>query len=366
MQHWLTHATVFTGSEWINNCHVCVEDDHIAALTTSLPATHIEQHHCQNHLIVPAFIDAQVYGGGGRLFAQFPDTESLLALAAENRKGGTAQCLLTIATQPIEIILECLAALNDYLQQGGEGILGLHLEGPFMHPDKRGAHVLEWIHTPTVDEIDLILSHAKGHLKMITLAPECCSNAVLQRLRNAGVVIAAGHSNATYDEAKQFSARGVQSVTHLFNAMSSIHHRKPGMPVAVFEDNDLMASIIPDGIHVDYAMIKLAKTLMGERLFFITDAVTTTTDGPYKHMLHADHYALPDGTLSGSSLSMLQAVRNGITQVGLTPAESLRMASLYPAKLLGIENEFGNIAPGKKAAMVLLDENWKLLKVFGF
>jgi N-acetylglucosamine-6-phosphate deacetylase len=366
MQHWLTNARIFTGHTWIENGHVCIEDDHIAAVTDVLPVDAGEHFDCNNHLLVPAFIDAQIYGGGEKLFAQYPEPESLALLAADNRKGGTVQCLVTIATQPIEVILQCLDALDMYIDEGGEGILGMHLEGPFINIDKRGAHVLDWVHIPTPDEIAMILERARGHLKMITVAPECCTDEVLQMLQDAGVIISAGHTNANYEQAKEFSQRGVTTVTHLFNAMSPLHHRDPGVPMAVFEDAQLKASIIPDGIHVDYSMVRMAKKLMQERLYFITDAVTPTTQGAYQHVLNEDHYALPEGTLSGSSLTMLQAVKNGITHVGLTPDESLRMASLYPAQLLGIDQQYGSIEPGKKAALLLLNENWELTKVFGF
>jgi len=189
---------------------------------------------------------------------------------------------------------------------------------------------------------------------------------VLHMLQDAGVIISAGHSNASYAQAQQFIKRGVQTVTHLFNAMTALHHRNLGIPLAVFEDANLMASIIPDGIHVDYGMIRMAKQLMGERLFFITDAVTDCYEGPYQHVLNGDHYALPNGTLSGSAISMLQAVRNGITHIGLTPAESIRMASLYPARLLQITDDFGSIAVGKKAALIEVDDDWNLVKQYGF
>ena len=366
MLHWLTNARVFTGHEWLNGVQVCVEDDHIAAITTDPAPAGTEQHHCQGQMLVPAFLDLQVYGGGGRLFAQYPEPESLALLAADNRKGGTAQCLVAIPTLPMESINACLDALNDYMDQGGDGVLGLHLEGPFIHPEKRGAHLLEAIRIPTPDDVKRLLDRARGRLKMITVAPERCSDEVLQLLNDAGVVISAGHSNATYAEAQQFASRGVQTVTHLFNAMSALQHRAPGLPMATFESPTLRASIIPDGIHVHYSMVRMARQLMGERLFYITDAVTPTQEGIYQHTHRGDHYALPNGTLSGSSLSMLQAVVNGMEHAGITPEDSLRMASLYPAQLMGIDHAYGSIAVGKRAALVQLDDHWNLVKVFGF
>jgi N-acetylglucosamine-6-phosphate deacetylase len=360
------NARVFTGSEWLAHTHVCIEDDRIATITHQLPDDPGEHFDCKGMMLVPAFIDAQIYGGGSRLFAQYPEPESLALLAADNRHGGTAQCLVTIPTLPIPVILRCLDALNEYLADGGDGIAGLHLEGPFIHPEKRGAHTLADIKVPTVGEVKQILDRAQGHLKMITLAPEQCSDEVLRLLSDAGVVISAGHSNATYEQAQLFAARGVKTVTHLFNAMSTLHHRAPGLPAAVFESNHLLASIIPDGIHVHYSLVRMAKQLMGSRLIYITDAVTPTTEGPYQHVLNSDHYALPNGTLSGSSLSMLQAVINGIKQVGIAPEESLRMASLYPAQLLGMDADYGSIVEGKKASLLLLNDDWQLVKQFGF
>ncbi|HSC54320.1 MAG TPA: N-acetylglucosamine-6-phosphate deacetylase [Phnomibacter sp.] len=365
MQSWLTNVRIFTGHEWIEEGHVCVEAGRIIAVTTELPADASDPYDCRDHWLVPAFIDAQVYGGGGKLFSQYPHSQSLELLKADNRKGGTTQCLVTIATQPFDTILQCLDALNEYLNAGGEGILGLHLEGPFIHEAKRGAHNKDWVRVPTTDDISMLLDRAKGRLKMITVAPECCPDEVLQMLNNAGVIISAGHSNANYAEAKQFSGRGVKAITHLYNAMTPLHHRDPGIAMAAFEDEGLTASIIADGKHADYSMVRMAKQLMQDRLFYITDAVTPTHEGPYQHLLQSDHYALPDGTLSGSSLTMLQAVKNGIEYAGISLDESLRMAGLYPATLLGISQDYGSIAPGKKAAMLLLQNDLELVAMIG-
>ena len=366
MQQWLTNARIFTGDAFIENSHLCIEDDCIVEVSSASPDPMIASIDCGHQMLVPAFIDAQIYGGGGRLFAQYPEPESLALLAAENRNGGTAQCLVTIATQPMEVILQCLDALHKYLDEGGTGIAGLHLEGPFINVAKRGAHIADWIHEPTEHEIAKLLERAKGHLKMITVAPECCTDAVLKMLQDAEVVISAGHTNANVAQARAFASRGVHAITHLFNAMSSLHHRHPGVAMAAFEDSQLKASIIPDGIHVDYSMVRMAKQLMGDRLFYITDAVTATEEGAYQHVLHHDHYALPEGTLSGSALTMLQAVKNSMEHIGISPEESLRMASYYPAQLLGLDKHYGRIEPGKKAALLLLNNNWDLVQVFGF
>jgi N-acetylglucosamine-6-phosphate deacetylase len=187
---------------------------------------------------------------------------------------------------------------------------------------------------------------------MITVAPEVCSGEVLQLLMDAGIVISAGHSTATFDETITGFDRGITAVTHLFNAMSPLHHRQPGLPLAAMQYAPA-ASIIPDGIHVHYEIVKLAKKLMGGRLFFITDAVTDCNIGPYQHQLNGDHYALPDGTLSGSALTMKQAVMNAVQYCNISVDDALRMASMYPAGVIGKGAAFGQIAPGYPAPACL-------------
>jgi N-acetylglucosamine-6-phosphate deacetylase len=347
------NAPLFTGHEWLHGHAVITNDDIIEAVVpiVDLPSG-IEIKDCTGSMLVPAFVDLQIYGAGGKLFSAYPQPDSLQALYEHNWQHGTAACLVCIATQPMEVIYQCMDAIKQYWQEGGKGILGMHLEGPFMNSAKRGAHVAEWIHAPAVEEVKALIQKAGDVIKIITVAPEVCSDEVLQLLQEAGIIISAGHSNATLEEGKSAFAKGVQSTTHLFNAMSPLHHRQPGLPVAALQYAPA-ASIIPDGIHVHYEMVKLAKAAMGERLFFITDAVTECSIGPYQHVLNGDHYTLPDGTLSGSALTLQQGVMNAVRHCGIPLEEALRMTSLYPAKLMGMENRFGKIAPGYPAPALL-------------
>ncbi len=340
------HAPLFTGSEWLQNHAVIINNDTIEVVipANDLPAG-VEIKDCSNCLLVPAFLDVQIYGAAGKLFSAYPQPESLQALYEYNLQHGTAACLVTIATQPLDVIHQCIEAIKTYWQQGGKGILGMHLEGPFINPEKRGAHIEEWIHTPTVKEIQQLLAKAAGVIKMITVAPEVCSDEVLQLLTDEGIVISAGHSNATFEQGRDAFTKGITTTTHLFNAMPPLHHRQPGLPLAAMQYAPA-ASIIPDGIHVHYEMIKMAKKLMGERLFFITDAVTDCAIGPYQHQLNNHYYALPNGTLSGSALTMQQAVANAVQHCDVPLEEALRMASLYPAKVIGKQDTYGKIAPG--------------------
>jgi N-acetylglucosamine-6-phosphate deacetylase len=162
-------------------------------------------------------------------------------------------------------------------------VLGLHIEGPWINPVKRGAHIEELIHAPSVEQVRALLEYGKGVIRIITLAPEVVSPEIIQLIRSYGIVISAGHSNATYAQAKTGFASGIRAVTHLYNAMSPLLHREPGLVGASMDDEQVMASIIPDGHHVDYAAIRIAKAVMKERLFVITDAVTDTDEGQYPH-----------------------------------------------------------------------------------
>ena len=238
---------------------------------------------------------------------------------------------------------------------------GLHLEGPWIHPAKKGAHIESLIHPPGLKEVKDLLAYGKDVIKTITIAPEVCPAEVLDLLLSSGIVISAGHSNATYQQAIAAFDNRIPAITHLFNAMSLLHHREPGLVGAALQHRDVVASIIPDGHHVDFAAIALAKKLMGERLFAITDAVTETAEGAYQHQLAGDKYEC-NGTLSGSAISMHKAFVNLVQKVGIDIEEALRMCALYPARLLGMADLYGKIAPGCTAQFVVLNKQLQLVE----
>jgi N-acetylglucosamine-6-phosphate deacetylase len=231
--------------------------------------------------------------------------------------------------------------------------LGIHLEGPWLNPIKRGAHLQEFLHSPTLDEVKQLVAESGDVIKMITLAPECCSTEVIQYLRENKILVSAGHTNATYQEAMSGFDSGITLATHLYNAMSPLQHREPGMVGAVLHHPTVMSSIIPDGYHVDWVALQLAQQLMGSRLFVITDAVTDTNSGPYQHRLAGDKYEA-DGVLSGSALTMLKACNNLMRFAGIEMDEALRLCSAYPAKAIGMENEIGKLEVGYKANFISL------------
>jgi len=358
-----TAEKIFTGIEWIYNQAIITEEKIIAdiipasAIPTQIPITHFEK-----SIIAPAFIDLQIYGASGKLFSVFPETDALDKLKDYCEKGGAAYCMPTAATNTIEVFYRCIDAIREYWSNGGEGILGLHLEGPWINSIKRGAHIESLIHSPTIKEVTDLLNYGKGVVKIITLAPEVCSEEVIGLILSHDIIISAGHSNATYQEAQTGFKNGITTVTHLYNAMSALQHRQPGLAGAVMDDDKIFSSIIPDGHHVDFAAIRIAKKIMKERLFVITDAVTATDKGPYPHEMEGDKY-VASGILSGSALTMNKAVKNLVEHVGIDLEEALRMCSLYPAQVMKFENKLGKIAVGYNADMVVLNKDLDTISV---
>ncbi|MES2873060.1 MAG: amidohydrolase family protein, partial [Bacteroidota bacterium] len=201
------------------------------------------------------------------------------------------------------------------------------------------------------------VERAEGELKMMTIAPELQDQDVIDYLYSQDIIISAGHSDASYDEAIGFLNQPVQAATHLYNAMPPIHHREPGLVPAIFKLKPY-TSVVADGIHVSFPMIELAKRELGKRLFLITDAVTEAQDGSYQHVFTGDRYTMPDGTLSGSCLTMLKAVENCVTKVGISLEEALRMASTYPAELLK-GRKMGLLKAGYDANIIVFDNKFK-------
>ncbi len=342
---------IFTGDEWLSDKAIIAEEGIIVDI---VPASSV--HSSTSHqTLVPSFIDLQIYGANGKLLAVYPNADSLFTLYDYCSKGGALHFLPTVATNTYETFYRCIDAVKAYWQQGGKGCLGLHIEGPWINKIKRGAHIESLIHSPNLKEVKDLLEYGKGVTKMITLAPEVCSEEVIKLIKSYGIIISAGHSNATYEEATQAFDKGIHAVTHLYNAMSPLQHRAPGLVGAVFNHTKTMSSIVPDGYHVDFAAVSIAKKIMKERLFVITDAVTETTEGYYPHHLAGDKYE-SNGILSGSALTMIKAVKNLVQHCNIELAEALRMCSLYPAQVFGIDNELGRIKKGYRASWVELDD----------
>jgi len=303
-----------------------------------------------------------VYGAAKKLLAVYPTAETLQLMHEKFVKEGTCLFLPTLATNTIEVFKKGIDAVREYRSNNGKGVFGLHLEGPWINKIKRGAHVKEWIHSPTIEEVKDLLDYGRGIIKMITLAPEVCSDEIVDLILSDNIILSAGHSNATYSEAIAGFNSGISTVTHLYNAMSALHHRDPGLVGATFNHPEVRASIIPDGHHVDYAAISIAKKIMEDRLFAITDAVTETDTGPYQHQLAGDKYEC-NGVLSGSALSMHKAFKNLIDHAGIDVDEALRTCSLYPAEALRCDDQYGRIAPQAAGQFLVLDKQLEIVEV---
>lgn len=354
------NATVFTGSEKITGKAVLINGNRIEALMNkkSVPKD-AEIIDCKENYLAPGLIDLQIAGGGGYLFSAHPTAEALKAITSSITYSGTTGFLIAMPTNSPEVYHEVIRVVK---ANPHPAVLGLHFEGPFISTLRRGAHMKNYIKPPETDEVKALLSEADGVIKMMTLAPEVCSSEIIKLLNDNDVVVAAGHSNATFNEAVRGYNWGISSTTHLFNAMSQMHHRDPGLPGAAFQTENAFASIIADGLHVNYNVVSIAKKLMKDRLFLISDAVEQNLQGAYQHVRRADRFTLPDGTLSGSLLTMLKAVRNCVDHVGISLDEALRMASSYPAKVIKLSDK-GKIKPGYKADLILFDKDFEVRSV---
>lgn len=363
MQRIFSASRIFTGNEWLTDHAIVVKDKKIESLLPkNQTADSAITKEYRDLSIIPGFIDAQVYGAGGKLFAAFPDAETLKLMEEIFLKAGTFLFVPTVATNTLDLFKKCIDAVKEYWKQGGKAVYGLHLEGPWIHPAKRGAHVEKWIHSPKLEEVKDLLDYGDGVISMITLAPEVCDQEVIDLIHSKNIVVSAGHSNATFEVATNSFKSGINTVTHLYNAMSGLHHREPGLVGAVLHHDKVKASIIPDGHHVDYVAISIAKKLMKERLFAITDAVTETTEGPYQHQLAGDKYEC-NKILSGSAISMHDAFINLIRHAGIDEAEALKMCSIYPAKAIGCDDRFGKIAPGYPGQFLVIDKQLAIVEM---
>ncbi|OIR05378.1 N-acetylglucosamine-6-phosphate deacetylase [mine drainage metagenome] len=353
MQKIFSANKIFTGTKWLTDHSIIVEDEIIVDIIPSSQINQPSNKPINHSTLVPSFIDIQIYGAHGKLLAIQPNADALFSLYDYCSKGGALHFMPTVATNSYDIFYKCIDAVKDYWQQDGKGCLGLHVEGPWINKIKRGAHIESFIHSPNINEVKKLLDYGKDVIKIITLAPEVCSDEVIKLIQSNNIIISAGHSNATYQQATNAFDNGIKTATHLFNAMSPLQHREPGMVGAIFNHSTVMSSIVPDGYHVDFAAIKIAKKIMKERLFAITDAVTETTEGFYPHHLVGDKYE-SNGILSGSALTMMKAFQNLVRHCDIELDEALRMCSLYPAQVLGLI-DLGKIEKGYKASFIELE-----------
>ena len=359
----ITNSRFFRDNKLVANQAVLIKDGKIVAFTDGTIPDGYEVIDAEQNYLVPGFIDLQIYGSGGNLFSAYPTVETLAQMDEDLIAKGTTGFLACVATNTIAIVEQSIIAAKAYRSMA-KGFLGLHLEGPYLNIKRRGAHVAEYIKQATLNEVKELVALGEGVIKMMTIAPELQDDEVIEFLLHNNIVLSTGHSDANFEEATNAYNNGVKTTTHLFNAMPGIHHREPNLPTAFFNHPTAMASIIADGNHVDFEIIKMSHKLAKDRLFLITDAVTSCDIGPYQHQLVGDKFITPDGTLSGSNITMVQAVQNCVKHCNIDLLAALKMASSIPARLINQDHISGKIDVGFNADLLILSAELNLIKVF--
>ncbi|PSV42531.1 N-acetylglucosamine-6-phosphate deacetylase [Photobacterium sp. GB-36] len=367
----IINVNVFDGQTTLNNQAIFVKDDVIQRIIpmadvnqSELPDTVVDG---KGFLASAGFIDLQINGCGGVLLNTAISSETLEIMNETNLKSGTTQFLPTFITSDATSLVEVLEMVEATEQPEQQGILGLHIEGPFISVEKKGAHREEFIRELDEKTAQYLADNA-DKICVLTVAPENTSQKVIDIVRESGITVSLGHTNATYDQVNEKS--GLEMATHLYNAMTPLGSREPGVVGYIF-DKKPHAGIIVDGIHASYPSVRIAHDIMGEQLFMVTDAVAPAgTDMTEFNMAGLKAYVkdgkcfYADGTIAGAAVTMIQGLNNLINHVGLSREEALRMATLYPAKAIKIENEYGMLKEGYKANITLLSDDNQVKHVF--
>ena len=364
MQLILVNGRILTGAGIVEGQALAIRDGRIEGVIAAadIPAG-ARRHDLDGGLLVPGFIDTQVNGGGGVLFNDSPTVEAIAAIGAAHRPYGTTGFMPTLISDDLAVVDRAMRAAEQAIAAGVPGVLGVHIEGPFLNVKRKG------IHDPSKfrvldDEAVALLSSLKRGKTLVTLAPETTTPDMVRQLVAAGVTVAAGHTNAAYGTTRKALDAGLTGFTHLFNAMSPLTSREPGVVGAALESQSAWCGIIVDGRHVDPAVLRIAlRTRPLDRFMLVTDAMPTVGlvdknfDLQGRHIRVVDGVCVDDhGTLAGSDLDMAGAVRNAMSMLGLSLEDAVAIASAAPAAFLGLAGERGTIAPGQAADLVLLDD----------
>ncbi|WP_038907368.1 N-acetylglucosamine-6-phosphate deacetylase [Dickeya oryzae] len=370
----LINGRVFTGHQILDGYAVVVADGLIKTVCPvhELPGT-LPRRDLAGALLAPGFIDLQLNGCGG---VQFNDAlsslcvQTLETMQKANEKSGCTSFLPTLITSSDEFMRHSIGVMRAWLAQHRHQALGLHLEGPWLNPIKKGTHDASFIRQPD-DELVAYLCDNADVISKVTLAPEMVPDSVIRQLSDAGIVVSAGHSHATWEQAKRGFAAGIRFATHLFNAMPPVTGREPGLVGAVYDAPEVYCGIIADGHHVSWATIRNSKRIKGDKLVLVTDATapaSSTIDQftfAGKTIYYRDGICVDEnGTLSGSALTMIDAVRNCVEHAGIALDEALRMATLYPARAIGEACRLGSIETGKVANLTAFTRDFDILSTF--
>ena len=358
----------FDGRRWHRRSAALIEGPRLLGLASwdTVPVDYMQHRVPEGSFLAPGFVDLQVNGGDGVLLNDQPTVEGMLAIARAHRTFGSTSCLPTFITDTREKTRLAIAAA--LVAAGQNGIIGLHLEGPFINPARAGVHARNHIQQARLDDLEWLGALARAGRSLITLAPECVPTGFIRELTRHGIRVAIGHSEATAEDVTRAIAEGATGVTHLFNAMPAFGGRTPGIVGTALADSRLFASVIVDGLHVDPVSVRAAFAAKGaDRISLVTDAMPTVGADIAQFQLmdravqlRAGKLSLEDGTLAGAHLDMASAVRNAVRSGGIPIDDALRAASLTPAAFLGLEGERGVLIPDAFADLVTLTEDLRV------
>jgi N-acetylglucosamine-6-phosphate deacetylase len=364
MRFSLSGVRVFDGENFHDGMAVVIEGARIKALVSASEVpSGVRSIALTGGLLAPGFIDVQVNGGGGALLNLNPSVEVVRTIANSHRRFGTVALLPTVITDDPSVTHAAIAAVRESRARGSASVLGIHVEGPFLDPARRGAHDPDYIRDLTADDLEMLASADCG-VVMLTLAPNRVALPDIRTLVSRGILVSLGHSDAGHCDVRAAIDAGATAFTHLFNAMSQITGREPGMVGTALTDNKSFIGIIADGHHVHDVSLHLAFSATTlDRFILVSDAMPPAAGGPDVFTLQArrvrrvnGRLQLDDGTLAGSSLTMDEAVRYCVHRLSLPLDKTLQMASRNPARFLGRQHDLGCIAPGALASLVHLDD----------
>jgi N-acetylglucosamine-6-phosphate deacetylase len=368
----LTNCRIYTGYEILENHAVIIDGDKISKVCKQDELTaDIATKDLHGAIVAPGLIDIQVNGCGGVQFNETLDAlsvETLEKMQATNLTYGCTSYLPTLITSTDEFMIKAVNVMREYLAKHPNQALGLHLEGPYINPEKKGIHNVNYIRQPSQKMIDFLCESADV-IKIITLAPEKVESHYIKQLCDAGIHVSVGHSNGHYDDCRRGFNAGIRLGTHLFNAMPYISGREPGVVGAIYDEPEVYVGVIADGQHVSWANIRNSHKIKQDHLILITDAMllagSNLTSAVFadKTIYYKDGRCVDEnGTLGGSALTMIEAVKNAVEYVGIALDEALRMATLYPAKAIGVDKQLGSISENKIANLVIFDRDFSNVK----
>ncbi len=371
----LQNARIFTSSNIVEGKSIVIENDKIIDITATLKQTNNSSDQLidlQGHLLTPGFIDTQVNGGDGILFNNQSDVQAITQIGKAHRAFGTTGFLATLISDSDEVISKAISAAKEAQKSKVPGFLGLHLEGPYLNTIKRGVHSDQHVRAPSSQSLATLKELNAIGQSMVTIAPEVVGNAFIKELSDSGIIVSIGHTNASYQCTTDAIASGARGFTHLYNAMSALNSREPGAVGAALADNNTWCAIIVDGHHVHPVALKIAIAAKAERkVMLVTDAIHCVgAQGDVFNLAGQDIFrqngkvTTRQGTLAGSDLDMASAVRNCVAMLDIPLEEALRMASLYPAQFLAIDDKYGKIAPGYQASLTLLNQQLKVVNTW--